>query len=802
MKILTSHPLSVAPIAGRIPFPGHSVTLVAKGLFRLDEGRVRELLEGEELSFPTGDIPAGEDEDEAGEIRYANDFAFYKPRTDLILVGRCHPPGDEAVGSCRVGFQVGDHARSLQVFGDRWWAGEGVGHRMTEPHPFTEMELSWERAYGGVESPDNPVGRGDRPITLEDGRQAWPLPNIESPRQLVQSPDERPTPAGFGPIPLTWEPRRSRSGTYDDAWLESRWPWFPEDLDWSLFNAAAPDMQHEGFLRGDEEVHLENLRPGEPDFRTRLPGLRVRCFLNVLPEDVDAPPSTEKARQDWTPPPREEMEFREVPVNLDTLWVDAEEGLLALVWRGYTPVRTEEFDEVRHLYLHVEALEDDPADLDACRAAFWALLDEEEGEAADEPDLIDALAEPEGPDPASDPAEEEPEDEDDLEIDLPFDPMEKLRADMEAMGIDPDNPPEPTPEEREAAKEYFRAEGRDDLVALLEMSEEDEEDEEEAPPPPWSRERVVELHAQGEPLEDADLRGLDLSGLELPGLEALEADFTGANLSGTDLSDAQLSAATLSGADLSGVRLQGATLAGCDLTEARMSEAVLIEADLSGSRLDKADLRGADLTDALLDDCRMTGADLTGAEAADAVFTGADLSDALLLRGNFKGADFTGAIMDRVDAREAVFESAEFGQVSAVEGMFASADMTELRAADALDFTGANLSQVQARESVWSGATLERAVLAWAMLEGADFTGANLRGADFYAAHLKGARFAKADLLDARLATADAFEASFEKADLARADLRGGNFYGAEFLDARFWETATEGANFRMTKYG
>lgn len=82
MKSYTSHPLTVAPITGRIPFPGHSLTLVAKGLFRLEAGRVRELLNGEEFSFSTGDVPAGDGEEELGEIRYPKDCAFHEPRTE------------------------------------------------------------------------------------------------------------------------------------------------------------------------------------------------------------------------------------------------------------------------------------------------------------------------------------------------------------------------------------------------------------------------------------------------------------------------------------------------------------------------------------------------------------------------------------------------------------------------------------------------------------------------------------------------------------------------------------------------
>lgn len=809
MKILTSQPLFLAPFPGRLSFPGHTLTLVVKGVFRLEEGRLEHPLPEEALAFPTGDVEE-EGEGEAASIRYASDFVHYKPQADLLLVGRCRPPEGRPVESCPVSFQVGDQGLELVVSGDRWWSGEGGVVRMTDPLPFTEMELGWERAYGGPRCPDNPVGRGHEPVVLDDGREAWPLPNIEFPNQRVRAPEDRPVPAGFGPIPMTWEPRRSRSGTYDSGWLRDRWPWFPADQDWALFNAAPFGLECQGFLNGDEEIHLRNVVPGIPRFSTRLPGIRVRCFVNALPPGVDSPPRRALEREEWEAPDQDAMDFREVPVNLDTLWIDAEKGLVALVWRGYTPIRNEEFSEIRHVFVHAESLAEPPASSDACLSLFVEALADEEGagEAGEEAETSAPTTEMGGdgdPDDGDDDALfPDPEDED-LEVDLPFDANAKLRADLEAMGIDPDNPPQPTREEREQAKEVFRELGRDDLVALLELMDEEEEVEEgEAPPPEvsWSREMVQARHEAGESLDGLDLRGLDLSGLDLSGLQAVEVDLTGAQMRGTQLEGADLKGAKLVKVDLSEARLAGALLLEADLTDARLNLLEAPEADFSSASLPGADLTGADLTGAILEHCNLRGAVLTGARAEDAVFVEADLSDATLIRGSFARGDFTGAILSGVDAREALFPSAEFFQVRALGAMLAGADLEGLRAGDALDLSGANLSQVRGADSNWSGVTLKGAVLAWAVLDGADFSGANLEGADFYAAHLTSARFSKAHMLDARLAAANAFEAAFDGADLARADLRDGNFYGAEFLDARLWETLVEGANLKMTKHG
>jgi uncharacterized protein YjbI with pentapeptide repeats len=732
MRIRNPTGLKAAGITGRIGHPGHSMTVVAKACFELTPEELHAWVD-DERAFPTGDILLHDDDEVSDEIRYANDFVHYKPRADLLLTGACHPPGDRPVPSCRVRFRVGEVEQALDVYGNRWWTGNGAGTRMTDPEPFTSMPLTWERAFGGARSPDNPSGRGDGVIRTEDGIHAWPLPNIEIPERPIRDPEDRPPAAAFGPIPMGWEPRRSLMGSYDDRWLEERWPWYPDDLDWGLFNAAPPPLQREGFLAGDEEVHLENIHPEMPHFRTRLPALRVRCFLNEIPAGHPLPPSTAKEADEWTPPDPEAMRFREVAMQLDTLWIDAEDGVLVLVWRGYLDIRTEEADEVTDLFVLTEPLAESPAPLEACRERFLAFVAEEDGhdledEVEDEPEEIEAAT------------EEDEEEDDELE-----EALRKINAELEALGIDPDDPPELTDAEREEAKEFFRAQGMDDVVALMEEVQEAEAEpapEKEVEEEPWTRERVEALHGEGEPLAELDLRALDLSGLDLEG-----ADFTGT-----------------------------------DLTRAK--------------------LMGTRLGDAILDGANLTEADLREAEAKGASFAGATLVDADLRKGDFAQGVFGDARLDRADLREADLSDAEFDGVRAVEADFRGANLQGLRAAQAYDLSRALFTTARATESIWSGATLTGAVFAYTRLEGADFAGALLEGADFYAAHLRGARFGDARLAGARLATADAFEADFARADLTRTDLSGGNFYAAEFLDARMDEAYAEGANLRMTKHG
>ena len=193
------------------------------------------------------------------------------------------------------------------------------------------------------------------------------LPNLEDPKRPVSSPGMQTEPAGFGPIPRTWEQRTSRSGSYDAAWLKQRWPWFPNDFDWAHFNAAPRDQQLDGYLDGDEPLELENLHPDYSRYETRLPGIRPQLFV------VDG------------------YGTREAALKLDTLWVDADAEKLVLLWRGSLPIQSIRMADLREVHVVQTPLEKRPTTwADVVRAADFekaatmrARAEEQVKEAAD-----------------------------------------------------------------------------------------------------------------------------------------------------------------------------------------------------------------------------------------------------------------------------------------------------------------------------------------------------------------------------------------------------------------------------------
>jgi hypothetical protein len=216
-------------------------------------------------------LPGYTGEPGKSSIRCESDFVLTKTTTDVLVVGHAHAPEKGAVRQLDVGLRVGSLQKLLRVFGDRRWGGQGP----TDPLPFVAMPLVYERAFGGVDrrspTPEkdwdwrNPVGCGHSidPAHLAD----QPVPNVEAPDRLIRSWDDRPAPAGFGPIASHWQPRAALAGTYGEAWERTRQPLLPDDCDDRFFQCAPVDQQAAQFLVGGEGVTLLNLSPrGRLDF--------------------------------------------------------------------------------------------------------------------------------------------------------------------------------------------------------------------------------------------------------------------------------------------------------------------------------------------------------------------------------------------------------------------------------------------------------------------------------------------------------------------------------------------------------
>lgn len=308
MRVINETPFRVGRVRASFDARSDALVLLVKGTFRIVPDGVATALPSDAQLRPCLDLPYA---DRGGsEVYYPSDYAPYKPRADLLVVGSAHAPGGQPVTRLDVAVTVGNHRKSLVVHGDRHWLGDGEA--ASPPEPFLAMPLTWSRAYGSDDFLANPLGRGRYMPWNGDVTGRRPLPNVEFPDAPVTAPECEVGAAGFAPIGGTAPSRLARAGQRDRRWMNREAPVPPDDFDWSYHNAAPEDQQIDGFFRGDETIGFENMHPDHPRLETRLPGLRVQAI--VLRDEAGAP--------------------EPVDLVLDTVWADVSRERLVLAWRG------------------------------------------------------------------------------------------------------------------------------------------------------------------------------------------------------------------------------------------------------------------------------------------------------------------------------------------------------------------------------------------------------------------------------------------------------------------------------------
>ncbi|WP_437849896.1 DUF2169 family type VI secretion system accessory protein [Sorangium sp. So ce363] len=748
------------------------------------------------------------------------DDGITKARGELLVAGRCYAPEGRRVGASFVRARLGSVDKRLAVLGDRCWSGHGF----TEPEPFSEMPIDWARALGGPKDAANPYGKGIEEIE-RGGQRVRPLPNVEHYGALIRSPGDRPGPASFLAMDVTFGQRRARAGTYGADYAEKWAPGLPPDVDPAFFNVAPSDQWIAEPLRGDEAFLVENMHPTRPRIEGALPGLAARVLVTRRDASGEA--------------------FQELPVRCDTVWLFPSANLGVVIFHGSMPVADDDAGEIVDLVVACEEI-GRPRPIEHYREALARRIDKDRGSIAS---LSDSdLMPPRESGVAANVAG--------IEMvqwlkseNLAMQNLrrgaererERRREELLADGIDPARfgldaplPEEEAPppvddldalvtyldaasrkmDEEKARAERLKKEAEERMkaqAAEMDVSEEALRRGQTGEEPPGGPPRFsakAQLQQYAELAEAARLGGVPNLELEAmladPGFpeqllrleQAAREGYRGsahlrsaalpmtaeasqmarvvvdaAREAGEPLDERDLTGADFRGVDLRGMRfarafLEGADLRGCDLSGAVLEGAVLAKADLSGANLTGARLRGANLGKANLEGAVFDDADLT-----EAVLMGARLAGASLKRAKLERADALQVSWGGVDLSGADLSLCSFLQTS---------------------FAGANLA----------GANLERAMLLECSLDGADFSGARLHKTSLMSctgakARFAGARFSEGVAVHkSGLPEADFRDAVLDKTCFRTTDLRGARFDRAQMTMTDLSEADATGATF------
>ncbi|WP_437514939.1 DUF2169 domain-containing protein [Sorangium sp. So ce1099] len=763
------------------------VTVIVKAALGLSHERV---------AWPIAPVEIAHEDSHAGDLptsslETASELSPYLPGAGVVLTGCAYAPDARPITSMtvRLGLFRGSVPvidKRIHVFGDRSLAAP------QRPRPFRQMPLVYERACASAA--ENPAG-------VPAAADASALPNLLDPAQPAR-------PIGFGPISPRWPARRRLLGGIDPRSLCPPATEIPEGFDWRYFHAAPPDQQVD-LLRGDEWLVLDGLHPWLPRLQTQLPSARALARRYIVGPGGPGP-------------------VQPIELRADTLLLDVERQIGALVWRGHFDLEhLRELPESR-VFAGLELPGRPIAWPTPDEIAWLPSAPEAQGELRPSFPATDPApaARPSSPSsslaaattpPASQPSSHavDPSQQtyrlSSREIAgyaqrpiAPFAlPLPGARAPTatrpipgapwSSPGAAEESPPPAAPGDpwlETTVDACFPArEMTPSSVEKAPVSRSTEPpvsrstDSVRAPaPPPAQAPAPAPSNAQGAAPPAGDPPAGEPEGaLRAAVLARLRArePLDGLHLAGADLSGLDLRGASLARLNLEGASLRGCALAHAQLAEARLAGADLSEADLTGADLSRADLSRADLSRAVLEGARLDDARGEGATFDGARLSGARAKGASLIRCSCKdaeasGSSWQGARLDETSFAGANLERADLSRAICPRVVLAGASAA-----------GINLQRAQAERADLRGARLEGADLRHARLTEARLDGAVLRSALAHRADLGQCRLVRADLTGAslracRLRGANLSFARLEGADLRDAELDGANVHGAE----------------------
>lgn len=237
-----------------------------------------------------------------GSVRRPSEVAPQLRYVDVTMTGHAHPPYPGATEvAVRLAVQTGD-----AVLLDRLVYAVGSPHpTMGGRQPLGPITLGYERAFGGIGSPDNPLGVGF-------GANVGESPNLVDPRDPTSV-------ASLAPIPASFPCRKRLLGDWPRSGLSDRIIALPDEFDWSYLQAA-PLAQRMMSMPDAAWLTLEGISAEQPRIQTQIPALTALARVHASDGEPSPVPS-------------------DLQLRLDLVHVDGDQRTCQLVFRGSFPVQ-------------------------------------------------------------------------------------------------------------------------------------------------------------------------------------------------------------------------------------------------------------------------------------------------------------------------------------------------------------------------------------------------------------------------------------------------------------------------------
>jgi hypothetical protein len=297
-----------------------------ESLFSVLVKRTYDIVTGQPCRRADRDLPFVETDQyydsgdpEWATVQYESDLVPFKQATDVVLIAKAHAPQAKPVTHLDVAVEIENLRKVIRVIGKR-----ECRHRkdkpplFTDPQPFTQMEIRYEKAYGGWDRksmpdmpfayPRNPQGTGMVLKNIPAAVEGLVLPNLEDPNDLMtpervvlQDPNQwnaAPLPQGLGWFHKSWYPRCSFAGSVPaftrpgQVLREEGLGLVPADqvalarqfklpgFDTRFNNGASPGLVRP-YLRGGEIIRLTHLVADTEQLSFQVPVEKPAVMMDI-----------------------------------------------------------------------------------------------------------------------------------------------------------------------------------------------------------------------------------------------------------------------------------------------------------------------------------------------------------------------------------------------------------------------------------------------------------------------------------------------------------------------------------------